>query len=207
MNSYGDKEERLNILTHAFGFVLSIIALPFLIAKSFYYEGFWKQASFIIFGLSLVTLYAASTWYHKEKNIRKRARLKVFDHAAIYILIAGSYTPFCIVALQSKLGWYMFIIVWTFALVGVAFKLFFTGKFKHISTAMYVFMGWLVMFFINPLLKSLSEEGVFYLILGGGFYTVGAIFYSIKKIPYNHATFHVFVLLGSFCHFWAIYNL
>ncbi len=207
MNSYGDKEEQLNILTHAFGCVLSIIALPFLITKSFYYEGFWKQASFIIFGLSLVTLYVASTWYHKEKNIRKRARLKVFDHVAIYILIAGSYTPFCIVALQSKLGWYMFTIVWIFALVGVVFKLFFTGKFKYISTAMYVFMGWLVMFFINPLLKSLSEEGIFYLILGGGFYTVGAVFYSMKKIPYNHAIFHVFVLLGSFCHFWVIYNL
>ncbi len=204
---YSPKEEKLNILTHGFGWLLSIVVFPFLVIKSFCYISFWEQASFVVFGISLIVLYAASTLYHKAINLEKRAQLKVFDHAAIYVLIAGSYTPFCIVALQSNLGWYMFITVWSFALVGIIFKLFFTGKFNHVSTVMYVFMGWLVMFFIKPLMNSLSEEGVFYLIAGGVFYTVGAVFYSIEKIKFNHAIFHVFVLLGSFCHFWAIYNL
>lgn len=205
LNDYNDKEERLNIVTHALGFVASVIALPFLVVKSMCYVTFWEQASFIIFGVSLMLLYAASTLYHKAKDLLKRAKLKVFDHAAIYILIAGTYTPFCIVTLNSSLGWYMFILVWSFALVGIILKLFFTGKFKHISTAMYVFMGWMVMFFIKPLIQNLSSEGLKYLILGGVFYTVGAVFYSIKKIPYNHAIFHVFVLLGSLCHFVTIF--
>ncbi|TCI85831.1 PAQR family membrane homeostasis protein TrhA [Tenacibaculum sp. M341] len=204
---YDPTEEKLNILTHGFGWLLSVIAFPFLIIKSFCYTLLKEQASFIIFGVSMIVLYAASTLYHRATNIEKRAKLKVFDHSAIYVLIAGTYTPFCLVSLPTKLGWYIFGTVWAFAFVGIIFKLFFTGKLKHVSTAMYVFMGWLVMFFINTLLESLPETSSFYLIAGGVFYTVGAIFYSIKKIKYNHAIFHVFVLLGSACHFYAIYNL
>ena len=152
-------------------------------------------------------LYAASTFYHAEKNPKRRRKLNIFDHAAIYLLIAGSYSPFCIVGLDSSLGWYMFLFVWLFALTGVILKLFFTGKFEKISTAMYLLMGWQVMFFIRPLMNSLSEEGFQMLVAGGVFYSVGAILYSIQKIPFNHAIFHVFVLLGSLCHFVAIYNL
>ena len=207
LNDYSQKEEFLNILTHGFGFVASSVGFIFLVIKSMRYVSFWESASFIIFGLSMMLLYAASTLYHNAKNLEKRAKLKVFDHAAIFVLIAGSYTPFCIVALQSKLGWNMFLLVWVIALVGIIFKLFFTGKLEHVSTVMYVVMGWLVVFFISPLMDSLSELGATYLITGGVFYTIGAILYSIKKIPYNHAIFHVFVLLGSFSHFWAIYKL
>ncbi len=207
ISEYSTKEEFYNVLTHAVGLLASCIAFPFLVAKSYAYEGIWYQLSFIIYGISLIALYAASTFYHKATNPVKRKRLKVFDHAAIFMLIAGSYTPFCLVALQSDLGWRMFVIVWSFALVGIIFKLFFTGKLKHVSTVMYVLMGWLVVFFISPLLDSLSAEGANNLIAGGVFYTIGAVLYSIKKIPYNHAIFHVFVLLGSLCHFWAIYNL
>lgn len=204
---YPEKEEKLNIISHGFGLVMSIVAFPFLILKSQAFEGFWKPISFVIYGLSMLLLYAASTFYHAAKEPKKRRRLNIFDHAAIYILIAGSYSPFCLVGLDSKLGWYMFLFVWIFALVGVILKLFFTGKYDKISTAMYLLMGWQVMVFIKPLMQQLSAENFQYLVAGGVFYSVGAILYSIKKIPYNHAIFHVFVLLGSASHFLAIYNL
>ena len=204
---YSKKEESLNIITHAFGLLMSIVAFPFLIIKSFDYSILWQQVSFIIYGVSLLVLYAASTFYHAAKEPKLRRKLNVFDHAAIYALIAGSYSPFCLVALNSQLGWYMFIFVWVFALVGVVLKLFFTGKYDKISTAMYLLMGWQIVFFIKPLVKSLTTEGLFWLIAGGVFYSVGALFYAVKKISYNHAIFHVFVLIGSLSHFIAIYNI
>tara|TARA_B110001454_G_scaffold216574_1_gene240087 strand:- start:2180 stop:2818 length:639 start_codon:yes stop_codon:yes gene_type:complete len=204
---YSNSEEQLNIWSHGLGLVASSFAFPFLIIKAITYSSFWDIASFIIYGLSLIILYAASTFYHAAKNPKKRRRLNIFDHAAIYVLIAGSYTPFCLVALGSELGWYMFIAVWFFALTGIILKLFFTGKFDKISTAMYLLMGWQVLFFIKPLISVLTSFSLNLLITGGVFYTVGAILYSIKKIPYNHAIFHVFVLLGSVSHFLALYFL
>jgi hemolysin III len=204
---YSATEEKLNVLSHGFGLVLSVIAFPFLILKSIEFTGFWKPISFIIYGLSLIILYAASTFYHAAKNPKKRRRLNIFDHSAIYVLIAGSYSPFCIVGLASNLGWYMFLFVWLFALTGVILKLFFTGRFDKISTALYLLMGWQVLFFIKPLMQSLTPEGLQFLIVGGVFYSIGAILYSIKKMPYNHFIFHIFVLLGSLSHFIAIYNL
>ena len=204
---YPKKEEFLNILSHGFGLLLSVIAFPFLLIKAMGFNGFWKPASFLIYGVSMIVLYAASTLYHAAKNPKKRRKLNILDHAAIYVLIAGSYSPFCLVALDSKLGWYMFVFVWMFALAGVILKLFFTGKFDKLSTALYLLMGWQVVIFIKPLMASLSTEGLYYLFAGGIFYSVGAVLYSIKKLPYNHAIFHVFVLLGSLSHFLAIYNL
>ena len=204
---YSKKEEFLNVLSHGFGLVLSLIAFPFLLIKGFAYDGFWKPTSFVIYGLSLILLYAASTFYHAAKNPMIRRKLNIFDHAAIYVLIAGGYTPFCLVALDSSLGWYVFIFVWLFALVGIVLKLFFTGKYDKLSTAMYLLMGWQVVFFAKPLANSLSENGLYLLILGGIFYTIGAILYSLKKLPYNHAIFHFFVLLGSLSHFLSIYFL
>ena len=204
---YSKLEEKLNVISHGFGLVLSVIAFPFLIIKSLNFDGFWKPISFIIYGLSLIILYTASTFYHAAKKPKNRRRLNIFDHAAIYVLIAGSYSPFCLVGLNSNLGWYMFSFVWFFALTGVILKLFFTGKFDKISTAMYLLMGWQVVFFIKPLMKSLTTEGLQFLIAGGIFYSVGAVLYSIKKMPYNHAIFHLFVLLGSLSHFIAIYCL
>lgn len=206
-HQYSTKEEKLNVVSHGFGLVLSVIALPFLILKAFNFDGFWKPISFIIYGFSMVILYAASTFYHATKNPKKRRKLNIFDHAAIYVLIAGSYSPFCLVGLNSDLGWYMFLFVWIFALTGIILKLFFTGRFDKLSTAMYLLMGWQVMFFIKPLMESLSTEAFSYLVAGGVFYSVGAVLYSIKKIPYNHFIFHIFVLLGSLSHFIAIYNL
>lgn len=204
-HAYSEKEENLNVISHAFGLVLSILVFPFLILKSLYFEGFWKPASILVYGVSLIVLYTASTVYHAAKDPKIRRRLNIFDHAAIYVLIAGTYTPFTLISLEGKTGWILFILTWTFALIGIILKLFFTGKFDKISTIMYVLMGWQIVFAISPLIENLSTEGLFWLFTGGVFYTVGAVLYSIKKIPYNHAIFHVFVLLGSISHFISVY--
>lgn len=202
---YSDKEERLNILTHAFGLLLSIVGLPFLIGKSTDFEGFWKPTSLIIYGISMIILYAASTFYHAAKEAKLRRRLNIFDHAAIYVLIAGTYTPFTMIVLEGTIGWVLFGITWFFALVGIILKLFYTGKFDKLSTIMYVLMGWEIVFVIKPLMDNFSTAGLKLLILGGVFYTLGAILYSIKKLPFNHAIFHIFVILGSISHFLCIF--
>ena len=202
---YSDTEEKLNIWSHAFGILLSVIALILLIIKAVEQDNVWMMISFPIFGVSLILLYLASTLYHASKNPEKRFKLKVFDHAAIYVLIAGSYTPFTLVSLNGTTGWLIFTIVWILAFSGIILKLFFTGKFKILSTAMYVLMGWLIVFYFKDLSLNLHEKGVIYLVLGGVLYTIGAILYSIKKIKFNHAIFHFFVLGGSFCHFLSVY--
>jgi hemolysin III len=206
-HNYSDKEERLNIITHAFGLLLSVIGLPFLILKSLNLNGFWKPISLIIYGLSLIVLYAASTFYHAAKDPHLRRKLNIFDHAAIYVLIAGTYTPFTILVLEGFLGWIIFGLTWMFALTGIILKLFFTGRFDKLSTALYLLMGWQIMFVINPLMERFSTEGLQLLFAGGVFYTIGAVLYSIKKLPYNHAIFHLFVLMGSVCHFFSVLGI
>ena len=202
---YSNLEEKLNVWSHAFGIFLSIIALVLLMTKAIEKGNIWMMISFPIFGISLILLYLASTLYHSAKDPSKRFKLKIFDHAAIYVLIAGSYTPFTLVSLNGETGWFIFSIVWILAFTGIILKLFFTGRFKVLSTAMYVLMGWLIIFHFKELTANLHSDGVFYLILGGVFYTIGAVLYSIKKIKFNHAIFHVFVLGGSFCHFLSVY--
>ncbi len=202
---YSNSEERLNILTHAFGLILSVIGFPFLIIKSTSFSGFWKPASLIIYGLSMIILYSASTFYHAAKEAKLRRKLNIFDHAAIYILIAGTYTPFTIIILEGIIGWVIFGLTWTFAFVGIILKLFYTGRFDKLSTILYVLMGWQIVFVIKPLIANFSTNGLKLLFAGGVFYTLGAVFYSIEKLPYNHAIFHVFVLLGSFNHFLSVY--
>ena len=202
---YSPTEEKLNIWSHAVGIFLSIIALVLLIVKAVEQNNVWMMVSFPIFGISLIVLYLASTLYHASKHPEKRFKLKIFDHAAIYVLIAGTYTPFTLVSLNGEIGWFIFSVVWAIAFAGIILKLFFTGRFKVISTAMYVLMGWIIIFYFKELTANLNSDGVFYLILGGVFYTIGAILYSIKKIKFNHAIFHFFVLAGSFCHFLSVY--
>lgn len=204
---YSKEEERFNILTHGLGLVLSVVVFPFLIVKSQNFSGFWQQESFIIYGISLLILYSASTFYHASKNPTTRRKLNIFDHASIYVLIAGSYSPFLLAGLQSKFGEYMFLFVWLFALMGVTIKLFFTGKYKKISTAIYLLMGWQAVFFIKPMYEELPKISFYGIVIGGVFYTIGALFFTLEKIKFNHAVFHIFVLLGSFSHFWAIWKL
>ncbi len=202
---YPPAEERMNILSHAVGVVFSMIALVLLIIEAYSNGNFWRLVSFTVFGLSLVILFSASTYYHSTKEPQRRNYLRVVDHAAIYILIAGTYTPFTLVTLHGWVGWLLFGLVWSMAVVGITLKLFFTGKYTIVSTLMYVFMGWIIVFAINPLMQSLSTEGINWLVAGGIAYTVGAILYAIKKIKFNHAIFHILVLVGSFCHFISIY--
>ncbi|MBE9568066.1 MAG: hemolysin III family protein [Proteobacteria bacterium] len=207
---YSPAEERLNITSHAAGFFLSIVALFLLYSRASSDGDIWAIVSFSIFGFSLIILYAASTVYHSVKEPALRNRLRVLDHAAIYILIAGTYTPFTLVTLQAadagRTGWIIFAVSWGMAVSGIVLKLFFTGRFTLLSTLMYVFMGWIIVFAIDPLVANLPPGGLYWLIAGGLAYTLGAVLYAIKKIKFNHAIFHIFVLLGSFCHFIAVYS-
>lgn len=203
--TYDPLEEKLNVLTHALGFVLSVLALIVMVYYASVDGNFIHIVSFSIFGFSLIFLYASSTLYHNAKDPERRKILRILDHIAIYILIAGTYTPFTLISLKGSTGWAIFALVWGFALIGVVLKLFFTGRFNILSTLMYVAMGWLIVFAIEPLLNNLAPEGVIWLVVGGLFYTIGALLFSIKRLPYNHAIFHIFVLLGSFCHFMAVF--
>ena len=205
MSQYSPLEEKTNIISHAIGFVLGIIALVLMVVRASTYGNAWHIVSVSIFGASLICLYAASTIYHSARDPKIRGRLRVFDHATIYVLIAGTYTPFVLVTLKGWVGWVIFGVSWTMALVGITLKLFYTGKYNLLSTLMYVFMGWIIVFAIKPLINSLSADGLWWLMAGGVAYTVGAILYSINKIKLNHAIFHMFVLLGSFCHFVSVY--
>jgi hemolysin III len=153
----------------------------------------------------MMTLYLASTLYHSAKNPDRRHRLNVFDHASIYLLIAGTYTPFVLVTLRGPWGWSLFGVVWAAAIGGIIFKIFYTGRFDLVSTIAYVVMGSIVVVAIKPLMANLSLPGLYWLLAGGVSYIVGAVLYMLRKMPFHHAVFHLFVLLGSFCHFWAIY--
>jgi hemolysin III len=202
---YAPAEERINIVSHAAGLILSIVGLVLLLGHATLNGNMWHVVSFSIFGASLIMLYAASTFYHSTKKQDLRNRLRIIDHAAIYILIAGTYTPFALVTLNGSTGWVIFGVTWGLAVSGITLKLFFTGKYELLSTMMYVFMGWVIIFAVKPLIQNLSTEGIAWLLAGGIAYTVGAIIYSFKKIKFNHAIFHVFVLIGSISHFLSVY--
>ena len=202
---YSKGEERINVISHAVGLILSIVALVLLVFYASTEGQVAHIVSFSIYGASLILLYSASTFYHYVQSPRWRRKLNVLDHAAIYVLIAGTYTPFCLVALKGWIGYTIFGVAWGMAIIGVVFKLFYTGRFDKVSTAAYVFMGWLIIFAIKPLIESLPTGGLYWLFLGGLSYTVGAVLYSIKRLKYNHAIFHIFVLLGSFSHFMAVF--
>lgn len=202
---YPPDEEKFNVISHGFGFVLSILGLVLLVMKASEMGGLLHLVSFSIFGASLILLYAASTFYHSAKRTLLRYRLNILDHASIYILIAGTYTPFALVTLNGTTGWAIFSIVWGIAIVGAVLKFFYTGKYKTLSTVMYVVMGWIIVFALKPLMANLPDGGLVWLIAGGISYTLGAVMFSLERIRFNHAIFHILVLSGSFCHFISIY--
>lgn len=201
---YSICEEILNATTHGIGALLSAAALALLIVFASMYGNVWHIVSFSIYGATLIILYLFSTLYHSFQNQRIKSVFKILDHSAIYLLIAGTYTPFALVTLRGSLGWTIFGITWGLAIVGVIFKAFFVKRFKKISTTTYLLMGWIIVFAFNPLSSNLSANGIRLLVIGGILYSAGAIFYMIKKIPFNHAIFHLFVLGGSICHFFSI---
>ncbi len=202
---YQKTEELFNVISHLTGLILSIAALALLVTFASIYGTVWHIVSFSIFGSSLVILYLASTVYHAARSRAWRRKLNVFDHAAIYVLIAGTYTPFCLVTLNGPMGWVLFGIVWGLALVGIILKIFFTGRFNLLSTISYVLIGWVVLIAIKPLIENLDAGGLWLLVLGGISYSVGAVFYAVDKIRFNHAIFHVWVLIGSILHFLSVF--
>lgn len=205
-NLYSPREELTNIISHAVGLLLSVVGLALMLMRAGGSGDVLRIVSAAIFGASLIALYAASTLYHSARDPKVRSRLRINDHATIYILIAGTYTPITLVTLQGWVGWTIFAVTWGMAVTGVVLKLFFTGRYHLLSTLMYVFMGWIIIFAIKPLMDNLPSAGLNWLLAGGIAYTVGAILYSISKIHFNHAIFHLFVMLGSFCHFVAVYS-
>lgn len=198
-------EEILNAITHGFGATLSIIGLIVLIAAAHFYGNIWHQISFGIYGTSLLLLYLASTLYHSFRNEKAKYIFKICDHAAIYLLIAGTYTPFCLVILQGALGWTVFGIIWGLTLIGITQQILFVKRFKVFSTICYIVMGWLIVLFIKPIAAVLPTAGLYWLVFGGLLYTIGAIFYLCHKLPFNHAIWHLFVLNGSICHFITVF--
>ncbi len=202
---YDPKEEKFNIISHGIGILFSIVAFLMMINVALGKDIVYLVAS-SVYGFSLITLYSASTFYHSAKKLSLRKKLKVFDHAAIYVLIAGTYTPFLLITLRGIWGYTLLAVVWGTALIGVVFKIFYAGKFKLASTVAYVLMGLIIVVAINPLKQNLAPEGLTLLWVGGAFYIIGAVFYVLDKIPANHAIFHTWVLAGSVAHFISVYN-
>lgn len=203
--AYTPREELANSLTHAIGALLSGAGLVLLVIRSAQHGDAWHVVSTAIFGATLVLLYTASTLYHSFRSERTKQVLQKFDHAAIFLLIAGSYTPFVLVTLRGPWGWSLFGVVWGLAVVGVTMKFWLAGRFRLGSTLIYVAMGWLVLVAIKPLLAALPAGGIKLLLAGGLCYTGGAGFYLWKRLPYHHAVWHLFVLAGSACHWAAVY--
>lgn len=202
---YSPLEERINIWSHAAGLALSFVGLFFLIRSAAQHNTVWHWAGYLIYGLSQVAVFCASTFYHAAKNEQKRRKLNILDHAAIYISIAGTYTPYTLIVIRGAWGWPVFSAVWTMAITGIILKIFFTGRFNLLSTISYVAMGWLMLVAIKPLVENLPLPGLLWIAVGGLLYTIGAAVYQIKRIPYNHAIFHFFVLAAAFCQFVSVY--
>ena len=198
-------EEFVNVLSHGVGLLLSIAALTLMVVFASLDGNAWHIVGAAIFGASLVVLYLASTLFHGVRKPDVRKWLNVLDHAAIYILIAGTYTPFLLVTLNGAWGWSLFGVIWGLAIAGVVFKIFFTGRFNAVSTIVYVLMGWLIVIAIVPLFENLPTAGLIWLVAGGISYSVGAVFFMFDRLPFNHAIFHFLVLGGSVCHFFAVF--
>lgn len=203
-HTYTRKEEIVNAITHGIGAVFSVVALVLLVVMSALDGSAWHVVSFSIYGASMLLLYTASTLVHSFPEGKLKDLFEIFDHAAIYIFIAGTYTPFLFIVVKGALGWTLFGIVWGIALVGVFFKAFFTKRFLYLSTVIYIVMGWLAVFAWKPLMTTLPTDGSMLFIIGGILYTVGTIFYVWRAFPYHHAVWHVFVLAGTAAHFFAV---
>jgi len=203
---YSLGEEIAHSITHGLGVVLSVVGLVLLVARAVRAGDPWQVVSFAVFGATMVVLYTSSTLYHALKPPRARRVFKILDHGAIYLLIAGSYTPFLLVSLRGPWGWSLFGVVWGLAIGGVVFKVWFAGRFKLVSTLIYLGMGWLCAVATKPLLQHVPHAGLAWLLAGGLFYSGGTVFYLWRGMRFHHAVWHLFVLAGTCCHFWAIYQ-
>ncbi len=203
-SNYTLREEVANSITHGIGAILSIVGLVLLIAYSSTRGDIWHIVSCTIYGVTLVLLYTASTLYHSIPLPGIKGLLRAFDHAAIYLLIAGTYTPFMLVNLRGPWGWSLFGTIWGIAILGIILKITTFGRLPAVSLGFYLTMGWIIVIAIKPLLAVLDKGGMELLVLGGLAYTAGVVFYVWEKLPYSHAVWHLFVLAGSACHFFSI---
>ncbi len=202
---YSPREEFLNTLTHAIGSALSLLGMLLLLVYAAPQDDNWRTVSFTIYGLCLFALYFASTLYHGTQEPRRKALFKTLDHCAIYLIIAGSYTPFLLITMREGAGWPLFIVIWAIAVMGIVLKLIFKQRFRKVRVATYVIMGWLIAFASEDLTNALPESGLYLLIASGLIYTIGVVFYLGHRIPFNHAIWHIFVLAGSALHYGSVF--
>lgn len=199
------REEIANSLTHGLGIALAVVGLVLIVIFVAGSHDVWRIVSCSIYGVTLVMLYSASTLYHSFRNPRVKRWFRILDHACIYLLIAGTYTPFTLVTLRGPWGWSLFGVVWGLALCGLVFKLLFIDRFPIVSVTVYLLMGWMAVVAIKPMVDRLPATGLLWLVAGGLLYTIGVIFYANgNRIRYGHAIWHVFVLGGSICHYIAV---
>jgi len=199
-------EEQINSVSHAAGVLLGALGLAAMLLKAFQANSIIMAVCSVVFGLSLIFLYSSSTWYHGTRNLRLKVELNKLDHSAIYVLIAGTYTPFALITLNGHWGWLLFGIIWGLAIAGLLSKVFFMKHVYKLSAYLYLAMGWMIVFYIKPLSANISAEGLFWIFAGGISYSLGVVFYLWRKQLFAHSIFHLFVLGGSICHFWAIYK-
>jgi len=205
-SEYSDIEERANAITHGLGVVLGVVGLILLLIRAFDHQADTLTiTSMAVYGSSIILLFLASTLYHSITTEKTKRLLKTLDHCAIYLLIAGSYTPFLLVSLRTPLAMGLMAVIWGIALVGIIMKIAFVYRFKRLSLVTYLAMGWLSLIVVYQLAMNIEMGGLVLLALGGVIYSLGVIFYVAKRIPYNHAIWHLFVLAGCACHFFAIY--
>ena len=201
-----DKQEILNTLSHGMGIVLGVVGLIFLLVKN-NNSNIYSTLSIWTFGLSFIILYTSSTIYHFFVNENWKRKARVLDHMSIFLLIAGTYTPICLITLEKSSGWTLFTIVWTIAALGIIMKIFLTGKVDKLSLLLYLVMGWLLVFDIKNIANSMTSQALLFLVLGGVMYTLGTIFYARDKMPYAHFIWHLFVLGGSASHYAMVYYI
>ena len=204
INLYSVAEEIFNSLTHGVGMLLSIAGLVVLVAFAVLYGDNWHIVSFSIFGGTLIVLYGASTLYHSFTNPTVKKIFKKLDHSAIFLLIAGTYTPFVLVSIRGTWGWSLFGVIWALAVVGITMKFVNIFKFQKLSMALYIFMGWLGVLAAKQLVNGVPLASLILLVVGGLSYSTGVIFYAAKRLPFNHAIWHVFVLAGSVSHYFSV---
>ena len=207
IEKYSIGEEIANSITHGIGALLSLGGAVVLIIFSASHGGAIEILSTVIYGISLFVLYMNSTLYHAIQHKTAKYILEILDHSSIYLLIAGSYTPFLLVAIGGKLGLIFLSIIWSLAIAGIVFKVFFVKKFVFLSTLLYILMGWLVILIFKPLTQNTSRDIIFMLVIGGLMYTFGAVFYVWRSFKYHHMIWHLFVLFGSVAHYFAILKL
>lgn len=200
-------EEIANAITHGTGVGLSVAALVILVVFAAKQSDAWKVVAFSIYGATMIMLYLSSTLYHSFPQPRVKRFFRILDHSSIFLLIAGTYTPVTIGTMRGGWGWTLFGIIWGLTILGVNLSVFAMGKLKYLSLAVYILMGWMIVIAVKPLLLHVSHSFLMWMLIGGLAYTLGVIFYVARRIPYHHSVWHLFVLGGSICHFFAMLQL